>query len=98
MDNIMEMLESGKADIKFVLNGEDLKTFAESLLKMGAEQAKEDLEKQEQFLSKREVMKLFGVCDTTLWHWQKSGFLIPRKIGRKILYSKPEVEKCLASR
>lgn len=98
MEEIIQILESGKANIRFEVSGEDLKLFAEALINRGIDQAKYELQKEEQFLTKKEVMTLFGVCDTTLWHWQRSGYLIPRKMGRKILYSKAEVLKLLGSR
>ena len=37
----------------------------------------------DEYLSKAEVMELFGVCDTTLWHWANSNYLKPVKAGRK---------------
>lgn len=98
MENIMELLELGAPNIKFEISGEDLMVFVTELMKRGADQAMEEVKREEQFLTKKEVMDLFGVCDTTLWHWQRGGYLVPRKMGRKILYSKSEVYRLLASK
>ena len=29
------------------------------------------------------VIDLLGVCDATLWHWARSGYLVPVKLGRR---------------
>ena len=43
-------------------------------------------------------MELFGVCDTTLWHWNNSNYLKPVKAGRKILYRKRDVMRILSTK
>ena len=47
------------------------------------------------FLSKKEVMEKFGVSASTLWHWSKDGYLVPSKLGNKVLYRKSDIENML---
>ena len=47
------------------------------------------------FLSKKEVMEKFGVSASTLWHWSKAGYLVPTKLGNKVLYRKSDIEDVL---
>ena len=54
-------------------------------------------EKSEIYLSPKEVSKLLGVNTTTLWRWNKRGYLIPIEIGGKRKYRKSDIDtKCLS--
>mgnify|MGYP000660210942 FL=1 len=46
---------------------------------------------QSEFLSRKEVAKLFGVSLTTIWSWGKKGILSPKRIGNRILFVKSQV-------
>lgn len=52
----------------------------------------------EQLLTKKEVMKKFGVCDTTLWHWRNKGYLEAVKVGRSVRYRQSDVERVMKQR
>ena len=52
----------------------------------------------EKLLTKSEVMEKFGVCHTTLYNWDKSGVLVPVKVGRKIHYRLGDVQALLERR
>ncbi len=43
-------------------------------------------------ISKKEAMLGFGVSHTTLWKWQKSGYLIPVKVGKRVYYKRSDIE------
>jgi hypothetical protein len=38
-------------------------------------------------------METLGVSSTTLWQWDKSRYLVPVKIGRKVFYRKGDIDK-----
>lgn len=46
-------------------------------------------------LTRRDVMKILHVAGSTLWRWEQSGFLIPAKLGRKVLYRKTDIDRVL---
>ena len=46
-------------------------------------------------LTKEETKKRRGVCDATLWHWDKKGYLKPVKVGSKVKYRESDVKKIL---
>lgn len=75
------------------ITAKDLKDFANHLMETAARQAlaAQATADGEEYLSKADVMELFGVCDTTLWHWGNSHYLKPVKAGRKIFYRKRDV-------
>ena len=53
------------------------------------------LHRTETYLTKEEVKQLCGVCDTTLWHWNKRDYLKPVKIGSKLRYRLSDIKKLL---
>lgn len=46
-------------------------------------------------LTRNEVAKTLGVTLTTLWQWAKSGYLVPVKIGTKVMYRATDVDALL---
>ncbi|OPB95976.1 hypothetical protein BAS10_10050 [Elizabethkingia meningoseptica] len=42
-----------------------------------------------------ETAKLLDVCLTTLFHWNKQGILKAKKIGKRVYYSKTDVQTLL---
>lgn len=45
------------------------------------------------YISKKEAMLGFGVSHTTLWKWQKIGYLVPVKVGKRVYYKRTDIEK-----
>ncbi|MBQ9660816.1 MAG: helix-turn-helix domain-containing protein [Bacteroidales bacterium] len=98
--DLQSIIENGCANVTIQITAKDLKDFANHLFETAvrrarAEQASAD---GEDYLSKAEVMELFGVCDTTLWLWAKNNYLKPVKAGRKVLYRKGDVERFLSAK
>lgn len=100
MTNILEILKSGVTDLTLNIKGDDLLTFADSLIAKAKEQLLPVMVSaaQEQLLSKKEVLEKFNVCPTTLWNWSKSGYLVPVKIGRKVSYRQADIERLIIER
>lgn len=100
MTNILEILKSGVTDLTLNIKGEDLLTFADSLIAKAKEQLLPVMVSaaKEQLLSKKEVLEKFNVCPTTLWNWSKSGYLVPVKIGRKVSYRQADIERLIIER
>lgn len=47
------------------------------------------------FITREQMISDFGISATTLWRWDKSGYLIPYKLGTKVLYKAEEVLKVM---
>ena len=45
------------------------------------------------YITKKEAMIGFNVSYTSLWKWQKSGFLVPIKIGKRVYYRREDIAK-----
>lgn len=49
----------------------------------------------ESYITKKEAMLGFGVSHTTLWKWQKSGYLVPVKVGKRVYYRRTDIESLI---
>lgn len=52
-------------------------------------------QKAETYLSREKVMEMFGVGQTTMWRWQKIGYLVPINVGGKRRYRMSDVKRIL---
>ena len=65
------------------------------------EETKRELEhsleasKSETYLTREKVMEMLEVSPTTLWRWEKCGYLIPISIGSKRRYRHSDILKIL---
>ena len=100
MDDLLNILNDGKAHVKVEMDAADLKAFSDELIRRAKDELGTMVEaaRKERMLSKAEVKELFGVCDATLWHWANKGILKPVKTGNKVLYPEYEVRKALGKR
>ena len=100
MTGIIEMLESGISSLTGSLKSEDLKEFAHILIEKAKEQLLPVLvsASPEALLTKKEVLEKFNVCHTTLWNWERKGYLIPVKICRKVSYRQADIERIIIER
>lgn len=90
---ISELLKT-ESNIQLVVNAADLKEFAVTIMEAAKKEA-EAAKKPEKWLTRFECAKMFGISTNTLWRWQRDGYLVPNKVGRKNLYKLSEVEKMM---
>lgn len=50
------------------------------------------------YLTREQMITDFGISATTLWRWDRSGYLVPCKLGNKILYKAEEVLKAMENK
>lgn len=50
-------------------------------------------ESDSSLITKKEAMQGFNVSHTTLWKWQKTGYLTPVKVGKRVYYRRSDIEK-----
>ena len=93
MMDLYSMIEAG-GRMNFTVTGEDLVQFAEVLIERAVAIKEAELAmmpKDETYLTTDEVVEKFHVCKTTLWHWEKSGYLIPSRWGKRKTYALSEL-------
>ncbi len=89
--NIKELLSSD-AHVAIMVTPADLKEFATSIINEVLA-AKTEQKPAEEYLSPDETALQLGVSKNTLWRWGKSGYLVPVKIGRKIVYKQSQINE-----
>ncbi|HNX67432.1 MAG TPA: helix-turn-helix domain-containing protein [Bacteroidales bacterium] len=74
--------------------------FGRYLIETAQEEATERLRKsnEDALLTIEEAMALLKVKNrATLWRWEKSGYLIPLRSGKRCLYRKSDIEHLLTN-
>lgn len=57
--------------------------------------AEREAEKERPTMSRNEAAHALGVTLATLWRWAKDGYLVPAKIGTKVLYRASDINALL---
>ena len=52
-------------------------------------------EADQKMISVKEAAYMLDVDRSTLWRWEKKGYLIPDRIGRKVLYRMADIKKII---
>ena len=52
----------------------------------------------EKVYSRNEVIQKFGICEATLWRWEKLGFIKSKKIGNRKFFPESEVDKLYSTK
>lgn len=76
MEDILSLLENCQPNIVVQVSGRDLLEFTDALVQRACEsrESLREIQEGEVYLSKKEVKDLLGVCDTTLWHWDRNHY------------------------
>jgi len=93
MKDLLSILHEAPGSIRLEVSGEDLLAFSSNLINRAKEEAR-----KVRFLTKEQVKELCGVCDATLWHWNRKGYLKAVKIGNKIRYRTSDIQRILGER
>lgn len=95
---IEECIEN-KMHLSIILKAEDIIELGNYILKKASESEYERLNEEEVFYSVEEVMKLLNIMDrSTLWRWNKKGYLVPSKVGKMLRYRKSDIDNLLKVR
>lgn len=97
--NITDLISSG-ANVNLTVSLPDLKEFALSIYEEGRRRAEAEAKPNEagERLTAEEFMKLYNVSQTALWRWEKNGYLVPTRLGKKRFYDKREIERIMGVR
>lgn len=78
-------------DINVTLRATELFEFGKSIADRAV---KTFIEKHdEKVYSRKEVVQKFGICEATLWRWDKMGLIESKKIGARVFYPESEVKR-----
>ena len=80
MTDLLTFIEATKGtSLKIEVTSKGLLEFADALVERAAAKARSEIERESnvEYVPKKEAIDLLGVCDATLWHWARSGYLAP---------------------
>lgn len=85
------------ADVNITLRVSDLRKAADELLTSAIERVRTELSihPKDAYYTIKQVAELLSVDRTTLFRWQKGGYLIPIKVGGLVRYRKSDVEELI---
>ena len=89
-----EILTSG-ANVSFTITATDLKEFLFEIAEEQAQTKSTVPAQSEKYLTAQETADKLGVDVSTLWRWDKSGYLRKIKVGNKIRYRESDVLKLM---
>jgi hypothetical protein len=92
--NLQEILM--QQNIIVSLTGEQLNEFAEQILN-GARAIYEKKEQPEQYLTRKQAAEKLDVDLSTLWRYDKQGYLCPVEIGEKRKYKLSDINRVLGN-
>ena len=97
MKDLLSILRDAPGSIRLEVSGEDLLAFSKSLIDRAKEEKAAQVAetRKERYLSKEQVKELCGVCDATLWHWNRKGYLKAVKVGNKVRYRTSDIQRIL---
>lgn len=69
-------------------------------LKKEAEREREQLREGygDTLVPREDVLRMLHVHPTTLWRWEKAGYLSPVRIGVKVMYRQGELDRLIGSK
>ncbi len=93
----MQILSNGTANINLEITSEDLRNFSNELINRALNEVAVAIKAtdEDKLLTREEVKELCGVCDTTLWLWNKRNYLKTVKVGNKVRYHFSDVKRIL---
>lgn len=96
----MSILSTEAANIKLEITGEDLCIFSEESIRRAVGEIATAMTALQgnDLLTKEKVKSMCGVCDATLWHWDKRNYLKPVRVGAKVMYRNTDVRRILGVR
>lgn len=97
MTDLMQIISNGQANVRLETTGEDLHKFSNELITRAVSEVAAALKgaEEDRLLTRDEVKDMCGVCDTTLWLWNKRNYLKAVKVGSKVRYRFSDVRRIL---
>lgn len=90
--SLAEILNSD-ANISITIKANDLKEFFNSMVDEKFQSEKSN--QSEKHWSVDETCANLNVVRSTLWTWEKKGYLMPVRVGKKLMYKQSDIDKLM---
>lgn len=97
MRNILNFIENDGSNIRLELCSADLLMLSNELINRAKTELSAEIaeDRKEKYLTRNDVKEICGVCDATLWHWNRKGYLKAIKMGNKVRYRMSDIRQIL---
>ena len=89
----MDFTKIGIREQVIVLSASDLEQAFRNILEEMLSQWEDEKRKEEKLITKAEARRRLGVNPSTLWRWDREGYLKARHKGRKVFYLESDVDE-----
>lgn len=102
--NLISGIEKSQHHIRFILTTEGSVALAEALSHFSTKESFDDLittqkslfpDINDELIIKKDLMKGLNISHTTLWKWEKTGYLVPVKVGKRTYYRREDIQKLI---
>lgn len=89
--------KNNKGNCFYMITEEQLKQMITNAILEAKEQVEEERKNAEEVaaMSRNEAAARLRVSVHTLWRWARDGYLVPKRVGRRVLYLKSDVDKII---
>ena len=93
MSKLLDSIQDNPKSL-IVIDAEDLLEFMNEIFEDAKAQAVEEYHPEipEKILTRDEVLKELRISSTTLWRWDKCGYLKPIHYGSRLMYRQSDIE------
>lgn len=96
---ILEKLKSSQQgeSVCLILSENDLRSVVREMYAEERKRTEEAIAEHREAptLSRHQAAKMLNVTLSTLWRWDKEGYLSPVKVGSKVLYRSTDIDRLL---
>lgn len=96
----MNDIAEGESQVIIQVTADALKTVVEEMYRKVEERAKAECEqlREKATITRKDACEILGVAPSTLWRWNKEGYLKPVRIGAKVLYKRSDIDRLLSNK
>lgn len=87
------MRNSSSSQQLFIVSAQDLKNAIDASIQQAIQELMGNMPMSDKLVPLKEVAETLNVSRCTLNRWNKDGYLIPIKIGRKVFYRQNDINK-----
>lgn len=88
--NLDELIKQ-YSNINITIKASDLLEFGQQIADRAVKTYIE--QKDEKVFSRKEVVQKFGICEATLWRWERMNLIECKKIGSRNFYPESEIKR-----
>lgn len=87
------MRNSSSSQQLFIVSAQDLKNAIDASIQQAIQELMGNMPMSDKLVPLKEVAETLNVSRCTLNRWNKDGYLVPIKIGRKVFYRQNDINK-----